>query len=209
MASSPLPRDLSGTWPWRCRGFHSLVLAGWTSCGWSLFLVDSGSPSLLDIGSLRLDMAVSLRGHGLPAAMMIKSYPRMKFLAALLLMVGVVSLVWFWFEGRWDRRLFDAESRPGWVNLEADEARSWLAAHPQATVLDVRSPAEFNKGALPKATSMPLSSPDFAEQVARLPRDRPVLVYCAGGYRSRKALEVMSPMGFSEVVHLHRGYLSW
>jgi len=40
-------------------------------------------------------------------------------------------------------------------------------------------------------------------------RDRPVLVYCAGGYRSRKTVEVLRSLGFRSVHHLHRGMLAW
>jgi rhodanese-related sulfurtransferase len=34
-------------------------------------------------------------------------------------------------------------------------------------------------------------------------------VYCAGGYRSRKAVVQLKQLGFENIQHLHRGYLSW
>jgi rhodanese-related sulfurtransferase len=40
-------------------------------------------------------------------------------------------------------------------------------------------------------------------------RDRPVLVYCAGGDRSRKSVEVLRSLGFKSVHHLHRGMMAW
>jgi rhodanese-related sulfurtransferase len=36
-----------------------------------------------------------------------------------------------------------------------------------------------------------------------------VLIYCAGGFRSRKAVVVLKELGFENIQHLHRGYGSW
>ena len=38
---------------------------------------------------------------------------------------------------------------------------------------------------------------------------RPVLVYCAGGYRSRKAVSILRELGFVSIHNLHRGFHSW
>ena len=40
-------------------------------------------------------------------------------------------------------------------------------------------------------------------------RNKPVLIYCAGGFRSRRAAGVVRALGFQSIHHLHRGYLSW
>jgi rhodanese-related sulfurtransferase len=36
-----------------------------------------------------------------------------------------------------------------------------------------------------------------------------VLVYCAGGFRSRKAVAKLKELGFKNIQHIHRGYMSW
>jgi rhodanese-related sulfurtransferase len=127
---------------------------------------------------------------------------------SFVILVAVVA-GWYLFEGHWDRRLFHAEPGRACVNLKAGEAQAWLRAHPETQVLDVRSTGEFAGGALPKAVNVSLGDPAFEGKVAALDRSRPVLVYCAGGYRSRKAVVKLKQLGFANIQHLHRGYLSW
>lgn len=127
----------------------------------------------------------------------------------MLAVFGVASALWYWFEGRWDQRLFADLPGGTCVNLDAAGAREWMRAHPQTQVLDVRSPREFRTGCLPGAVNLSLGAPDFRERLSVLSRTQPVLVYCAGGYRSRKAVEHLRELGFTTIRHLHRGYLSW
>jgi rhodanese-related sulfurtransferase len=129
-------------------------------------------------------------------------------LLPLLLLVLAVG-GWYAFEGGWDRRLFAAEPGRSCENLDAAEAAAWLRGHPETQVLDVRSGREFAGGALPGALNVSLGEADFDERVGELDRARPVLVYCAGGYRSRKAVDRLKSLGFENIRHLHRGYLSW
>jgi rhodanese-related sulfurtransferase len=46
-------------------------------------------------------------------------------------------------------------------------------------------------------------------KVASLDKKKPVLVYCAGGFRSRKAVVKLKELGFENIQHIHRGYMSW
>lgn len=84
-----------------------------------------------------------------------------------------------------------------------------LNAKDDVQVLDVRSNKEFIRGALPDAKNISISDPEFRERVAAMDQAKPVLVYCAGGYRSRRAVEVLRALNFRTVYHLHRGYHSW
>jgi len=123
--------------------------------------------------------------------------------------LGVIAAAWFWFEGRWDRRLFADEPGRVCVNLSAAQARVWLQEHPETQVLDVRSAGEFSSGALPGGVNISLGDEAFETKVRALDRQRPLLVYCAGGYRSRKAVERLKAMGFENIRHLDRGFMSW
>ena len=76
-------------------------------------------------------------------------------------------------------------------------------------MLDVRSDGEFAGGALPGAVNVSLGDAAFDEKVGALDRSRPVLVYCAGGFRSRKAVAKLKELGFENIQHIHRGYMSW
>jgi len=130
----------------------------------------------------------------------------MIWLFAVVIAIIAASLL---FE-RWvDSRLFTAAPGQACANLGAAQAGSWLRDHPETQVLDVRSPAEFAGGALPHAVNIPLDDESFAAKADALDRSRPVLVYCAGGFRSRKAIPELKRLAFKNILHLHRGYLSW
>lgn len=126
----------------------------------------------------------------------------------IVIIAAVVGL-WYWYEGGWDRSLFKAS--PGCVceNLNADRANVWLREHPETQVLDVRSKGEFEGGALPKAVNISIGDEAFDSKVADLDKAKPVLVYCAGGFRSRKAVAKLKGLGFKNIQHIHRGYMSW
>ncbi len=66
-----------------------------------------------------------------------------------------------------------------------------------ATVVDVRSEAEFRGGAYRGAVNVPLSA--LAAGLDRIPRDRPVVVYCASGSRSAIAARLLRRSGFADV----------
>lgn len=127
----------------------------------------------------------------------------------LLIIIATVVGLWYWYEGSWDRNLFNAS--PGFVceNLNANQAKAWLRAHPETQVLDVRSKGEFDGGALSNAMNISFGDEAFDGKVAALDKAKPVLVYCAGGFRSRKAVAKLKALGFRNIQHIHRGYMSW
>jgi rhodanese-related sulfurtransferase len=127
----------------------------------------------------------------------------------LILTLAAIVIGWFVYEGTWDTALFRAEPGRVCANLSATEAASWLREHPETQVLDVRSAQEFSGGAVPGAVNISLGSEDFEKQVGTMDRQKPVLVYCAGGYRSRKAVGKLKQLGFENIQHIHRGYMSW
>jgi hydroxyacylglutathione hydrolase len=45
--------------------------------------------------------------------------------------------------------------------------------------------------------------------LSELPRDRPLIVYCAGGYRSSIAASLLQRQGFTEVSEIAGGITAW
>ncbi len=74
-----------------------------------------------------------------------------------------------------------------------------------ATVIDVRTPAEFAKGAIPGAINVPLD--DLRERYAELPEGR-LVVNCQVGLRGHTAARLLTQLG-REVANLDGGYLTW
>jgi len=78
-------------------------------------------------------------------------------------------------------------------------------AHP--VVLDVREPAEFAAGHLPNARNIP--SGELDKRVGDLPAGKPVLVCCASGARSGRAIAVLRKAGHEQVFNLDGGVHAW
>lgn len=75
-----------------------------------------------------------------------------------------------------------------------------------AFLVDVREPEEFAKGFIPGAVNIPLHS--LQQQLARLPGNRPVVVYCQVGLRGYLAERLLLGRGL-DVFNLSGGYTFW
>jgi len=76
-------------------------------------------------------------------------------------------------------------------------------------VLDVRTKKEFDSGHIAGAVNIDFLLPGFDNEISKLDRNRPCLVYCRTGRRSRKAAEKMVELGFRDIYHLEGGFNRW
>ena len=74
-------------------------------------------------------------------------------------------------------------------------------------LIDVRAPREREQKRIPGSLSIPLNH--LAERTSELPADRPLLVYCAGGYRSSIAASLLQRQGFTHVSEIAGGITAW
>jgi molybdopterin/thiamine biosynthesis adenylyltransferase/rhodanese-related sulfurtransferase len=89
---------------------------------------------------------------------------------------------------------------------EADEAR---AANPDAVLLDVREPDEYEQGAVPGAMHIPRGNLESNIE-GRVPdHSTPLLVMCAGGVRSAFAAKTLGELGYTDVVSIKGGFNRW
>jgi rhodanese-related sulfurtransferase len=76
-----------------------------------------------------------------------------------------------------------------------------------ASPVDVRELDEFELGHVAGAKHIPLG--ELAERASELPTGRPLLTYCALGFRSVTAASVLEALGIGPVVNLRGGYGAW
>jgi len=90
-------------------------------------------------------------------------------------------------------------------SLEADEARDYIAKHREGEylILDVRQPWEYEDSHIPGARLLPL--PELASSYQTLDQEKPTIVHCAVGGRSRVAAQMLNGLGFKEVYNLAGG----
>jgi len=76
-------------------------------------------------------------------------------------------------------------------------------------LVDVRTPEEFQSGHIKNAQNIDYNNEDFKSKISSLDKSKPVLVYCRSGKRSASAAEIMKEMGFTKIVSLDGGMISW
>lgn len=64
-------------------------------------------------------------------------------------------------------------------------------------LIDVRSPVEFNQGALDGAINMPIEN--FQHHQSDIDETKPVLLYCRTGARSEMVKNYLQQLGFGQV----------
>jgi hydroxyacylglutathione hydrolase len=74
-------------------------------------------------------------------------------------------------------------------------------------LLDVRNPGELAEGAIPGTWHIPLAQ--LPHRLTEIPSTRPVVTYCAGGYRSSVAASLLRRAGVTDVSDLLGGYGAW
>jgi len=90
-------------------------------------------------------------------------------------------------------------------NLQPKEFISKLKSTPNAQLLDVRTPQEWQAGKIASSNCMNFMDADFKKQVEKLDKSKPVFVYCAAGGRSTKATQVLKEAGFKIIYNLQGG----
>jgi glyoxylase-like metal-dependent hydrolase (beta-lactamase superfamily II)/rhodanese-related sulfurtransferase len=91
--------------------------------------------------------------------------------------------------------------------LSAQFAAELLASSEPPLVVDVRAPREREQKHIEGSVSMPLNR--LLESRATLPKNRALLVYCAGGYRSSIAASLLQGSGFAAVGEIAGGIAAW
>ena len=74
-------------------------------------------------------------------------------------------------------------------------------------VIDVRTPRERAEKSISGTTHRPLNT--FISGFTDIARDRPLIVFCAGGYRSSIAASLLQREGFTNVSELAGGIAAW
>jgi len=90
------------------------------------------------------------------------------------------------------------------------DAAAFLDDHSDEVVLlDVRTPEEYREIRVPGSINIDFYAADFASQLDALPKDVPYVVYCRSGNRSSQAVDIMADLGFTEVLDVDGGIVSW
>jgi len=102
-----------------------------------------------------------------------------------------------------------SEQASGLEVMFPDDAAEFISQHAEGTytLLDVRQPPEYEEEHLPGAKLVPL--PELVESLEGLEAEKPIIVYCAVGGRSRMAAQLLVNQDFKKVFYLEGGMQAW
>jgi hydroxyacylglutathione hydrolase len=107
--------------------------------------------------------------------------------------------------------LHSLKSRPDLTvtteRLSAPFAAELLSSKDAPLAIDVRTPRERDQKYIAGSLGLPLNH--LTENLEQLPKDRRLLVYCAGGYRSSIAASLLQRWGFYDVREIAGGIAGW
>lgn len=86
--------------------------------------------------------------------------------------------------------------------ISATEFASQIAVHPM--VIDVRNEPEFAAEHVEGAINIPLDY--LPENLERIPKNQPIILHCAGGYRSMIAASILQANGFNQLKDVAGGF---
>jgi len=92
-------------------------------------------------------------------------------------------------------------------DIEAPQLAHLLNGGAPPLLLDVREPHELQISWLPNAVNIPLGT--LAARLSELDSAQEMVVFCKGGTRSTRALELLVSAGFRKVKNLKGGINAW
>ena len=92
--------------------------------------------------------------------------------------------------------------------VNSDELLDFIDIN-NAVLVDVRTHDEYNSGYIENSINIDYFSDDFSENVEKLDKNTPIVLYCRSGKRSSKSANKLSKLGFKEIYNLQGGILDW
>ena len=97
----------------------------------------------------------------------------------------------------------------GFKTISVNEFSVFIS-DPEVTVVDVRTAEEHVQGYIPGTDfNIDVQEDGYeAEVLAKLPKDKPVALYCRSGNRSKNAARILAENGY-QVLELGTGFRGW
>jgi rhodanese-related sulfurtransferase len=92
-------------------------------------------------------------------------------------------------------------------SLGPGEAQAWLRKDPSVQLVDVRTREEYAEGHLAGAQLLPVQ--ELESRMGEIDREKPVLLYCRSGRRSRQAFDLLKEKGFQDLHDMTGGIEAW
>ena len=96
---------------------------------------------------------------------------------------------------------------PGYFTIANVEGLKTQLKEAPTMLVDVREPSEYQSGHIPNAINIPLRT--LVQNSNKIPRDRPVVLYCSTGYRSAMGVMTLHLLGYENVQGFPPSFAGW
>lgn len=91
--------------------------------------------------------------------------------------------------------------------VDIEDMAQWILSAEPMTVVDTRDEHEWAAGHVPGAVHVYV--PDVAYRAGEIPKEAPVAVHCASGYRAGIAASLLEQAGLKRIIHVNGEYSDW
>ena len=98
------------------------------------------------------------------------------------------------------------------ASISAGQAHNFILqqiGNESFSLVDVRTPKEFNNGHIESAINIDWLNPSDKLHLLSIPKSNTILVYCRSGKRSLLASNFLKENGYSSILNIQGGILEW
>jgi rhodanese-related sulfurtransferase len=95
----------------------------------------------------------------------------------------------------------------GYRNISSAEAKKMIEQKKNVFLLDVRTQEENKQARLKGSVLIPIN--EIERRLREVPKNRPVIVFCAVGSRSGLVAGFLSGKGYSDIYNMQDGISGW
>ena len=95
------------------------------------------------------------------------------------------------------------------IKVVTTEEMQTILKMDEVQLVDVRTPEEFSEGYIKNAQNIDYNSPTFEQDILKLNKEKPVMLYCHSGGRSAKCAQKLKDAGFKKIYDLKGGISKW
>ncbi|MDG5492683.1 rhodanese-like domain-containing protein [Psychroserpens sp. SPM9] len=101
------------------------------------------------------------------------------------------------------------EQQQSEIKMVSPEEMQSLLELEDVQLVDVRTEEEYKEGYIEHSQNIDFKSPTFEEDIVKLDKTKPVVVYCRSGGRSGKCSKKLKEAGFVKIYDLEGGLEKW
>ena len=101
------------------------------------------------------------------------------------------------------------EARAQIQEIKPRDLKRMLDENEDFTLIDVREADEQAKGTIPTAVKLPRGILERDINQVTTDKDRKIVLYCGGGFRSALAAVNLKKMGYKNVISMDGGWKGW